>query len=317
MAAPYIGRTVQITGLSSKPELNGTQGVAEAYDTEKMRYTIKLTNGQRLALKMANLQVIPEAGDEGSANGFMPGFGAAMPGMAGLSSMLPQLNILKARIQQLLPPGISLNQALIGAAVTAFMLYRIMGINVSVVLLAAAYFVYQHGGAEYKRSGGGYSGVLAALKASLDQLALFLSNCVGFKISSQIAGVLLLGAASLMMYSSMGKPRSTGSRSSSNHGPVYDAYMLGYADATKGRPRASPSEIPFTAQTPAPARTSSSMFGGGMGNMFNMAMIGSMLWQMGARPGGGWSPQQAMMNLRHMSPIQMIMLFSMLSSFFR
>ena len=51
-----------------------------------------------------------------------------------------------------------------------------------------------------------------------------------------------------------------------------------------------------------------------MGSLLSLAMLGSMLWQLG---GGGsgqpWSAQSLVSNLKTQSPIHLLMMFNMLS----
>ena len=61
------------------------------------------------------------------------------------------------------------------------------------------------------------------------------------------------------------------------------------------------------------AAASSGSSGFGIGKMLNVAMAGSMLYQMGGQP---WSVEGLLGNLRHMQPMQMMILFSMVSSLF-
>ena len=58
MSAPYCGKQVKISGLSSKPELNGTTGVAASYDSARGRYNVQLPSGQTLALQPKNLEEV-------------------------------------------------------------------------------------------------------------------------------------------------------------------------------------------------------------------------------------------------------------------
>lgn len=65
VAAPelLIGRTVQLHGLSAKPELNGLVGVCERFDEATGRYGVRLEGHENLqALKAANLNLAQ--GDE-------------------------------------------------------------------------------------------------------------------------------------------------------------------------------------------------------------------------------------------------------------
>lgn len=40
MAAPLVGKRVQITGLSARPDLNGKIGIAESYNHDTDRYVV-------------------------------------------------------------------------------------------------------------------------------------------------------------------------------------------------------------------------------------------------------------------------------------
>ena len=52
-----VGKRVDISGLSGRPELNGTTGTATAWVEAKGRYAVRLADGETVALKMANLAV--------------------------------------------------------------------------------------------------------------------------------------------------------------------------------------------------------------------------------------------------------------------
>ena len=58
-AAVYAARAalepVLVTGLESKPELNGTTALAVSFDDAKGRYSVRLPAGQTLALQPKNL----------------------------------------------------------------------------------------------------------------------------------------------------------------------------------------------------------------------------------------------------------------------
>lgn len=67
-AFPLVGKRVVISGLASKPELNGVHGYALAYDAERGRYVVVLdgqTDGQTLSLQPKNLTA--GEGEEGAA----------------------------------------------------------------------------------------------------------------------------------------------------------------------------------------------------------------------------------------------------------
>jgi len=49
---------VQIVGLASRAELNGTLATAESYVPSKGRYGVKLADGKIFALKPSNLHTV-------------------------------------------------------------------------------------------------------------------------------------------------------------------------------------------------------------------------------------------------------------------
>ena len=49
--APYIGAHFRISGLISRPELNGQQGVVLLFDHKKARYGIQLADRKEMLLK--------------------------------------------------------------------------------------------------------------------------------------------------------------------------------------------------------------------------------------------------------------------------
>jgi thioredoxin-disulfide reductase len=65
MSAPFVGKRVKVCG-TSRDELNGSQGVAGEYDRDKGRYNVRLNSGQVVALKPANLELVPGAAEESS-----------------------------------------------------------------------------------------------------------------------------------------------------------------------------------------------------------------------------------------------------------
>ena len=67
-AAPdeeFVGKRVIVEGLASKPELNGSKGIATAFDDAKGRYNVKMDAGGIMALKPAN--VLPDRAAGGSS----------------------------------------------------------------------------------------------------------------------------------------------------------------------------------------------------------------------------------------------------------
>ena len=72
----YVGMRVTISGLSSRPELNGMTGTALSFESAKGRYAVQLASGggATLALKAANLSL---AADEDEQAAPTPGTMAA------------------------------------------------------------------------------------------------------------------------------------------------------------------------------------------------------------------------------------------------
>jgi len=67
MAAPLVGRQVEISGLASRPELNGQRGVAQSFNEDTGRYNINVTDDLVLALKPANVRAVGGPGNAGAA----------------------------------------------------------------------------------------------------------------------------------------------------------------------------------------------------------------------------------------------------------
>ena len=84
-SAPLVGKRVLISGLLSRPDLNGLIGEAIAFSSEKGRYTVSV-NGEELALKASNLQV--QKRNEADSTAFAPGVKVRIKGL----SAKPQLN---------------------------------------------------------------------------------------------------------------------------------------------------------------------------------------------------------------------------------
>ena len=50
-----VGRRVVVNGLVGRPELNGTQGVAQSFDPASGRYNVRMDTGVMVALKPQNV----------------------------------------------------------------------------------------------------------------------------------------------------------------------------------------------------------------------------------------------------------------------
>ena len=89
MSGPYVGKRVRIHGLQSRPELNGSVGLAASYDDARNRYNVQVqsnvgadpTRVISIALQPKNLEPAPDGGASGMGGmGGIPGMGG-MPGM--------------------------------------------------------------------------------------------------------------------------------------------------------------------------------------------------------------------------------------------
>ena len=75
---PLLGKRVRLSGLVSKPSLNGQCGKATSFDVTKGRYHVELDGETLMSLKAANLQEVAD-GQENQ------GTQAASSGAAGAS----------------------------------------------------------------------------------------------------------------------------------------------------------------------------------------------------------------------------------------
>ena len=309
--APLVNQRVVIDGLSSKPELNGTKGVAVSFDDAKGRYNVRMEgSGQFMALKPINLLAdrsggggIPGMGDS------MPGMGGGMPGMGGmgggglaalLAQLMQQFNSGGGGIRPQLPFGLTPQQAGMGAMALMFALrYAGLGMMQALMLGGAGL-----GAAKVAQSGQG-----AEL---LGRAGTALGRVTGRPVTNLQAGVVLaalafFGLRSLGVFggASLGGVGGDGGAASSG----YAAYTKGYQDAKANNPFDPISDAGSGGYGDGGGGGS----GFGIGKMINLAMAGSMLYRLGGQP---WSPANFAANLKQQNPLNLIMMFSMLSSLF-
>lgn len=55
----FEGKRIELKGLKGRPELNGRRGRASKWDKNAQRMGVKLDDGAQLAVKMANLEILP------------------------------------------------------------------------------------------------------------------------------------------------------------------------------------------------------------------------------------------------------------------
>lgn len=313
MAAPLVGRRVIIENLASRPELNGTAGIAISFDDARGRYNVRLESngGGMMALKPTSLKAADEgAGGTGGVPNFggMPGFGGGTPGMAGFgrggaaAALLPLLQRLMGG--QGIPPG-----AMRYLGIAAFVLFVVLprlgiGFMPALLLGGAGFYVYQSAA----RHGGGRAGIVAAGREVCQQVGTVVGRATGRAVSNAQAAMLVVAAAFLAyryLFASGGATLAGGESE-----PSYAAYSKGFRDGQAGNRYAPISDAPQG--VPAASAGGSKW---GIGSLLNLAMAGSMIFQLGQEPGGGWSVQALMANARHANPMQLIMLVSILSGF--
>lgn len=345
MGAPLIGRKVKIEGLASRPELNGTSGIAVSFDDGKGRYNVKLeSSGDFMALKPANVTAADSGGDSGGGGGGFPGgFGGGgmpggfggMPGMGGGGGGA-QAAMLQMMLQQLkerlnLPPGVTPQHLGIGLVISIFVTPRVLGIGTmqSLLLGGAGGFVYVSAQSSEK---GGLAGIRETGQKVVSQIGQLVSRASGQPVSDRQAGVFLIGILFLLWKfvlapstpsggggglgssglgggsGGFGSFFGGGGGTSRQDAQGYAAYSKGYRDGQQGKP------YDPIADLPDPVATKSSSGGGfGLSSMFSLMMVGSMVMQMGGRP---FNLQTLMHNVRNANPMQLIMMVSMLSSLF-
>jgi hypothetical protein len=308
MSAPLVGRRVRIEGLASKPELNGTEGLAASWDDAKGRYNVKLDAGDAfMALRPGSLVPVGRPTEDDATRG--GGFGG-MPGMGGMGGGA-QAAMLQALIARLvasastsLPAGLDARALGVGVVGCAFMLPRVLGIGVLQSLLLGGLGGFALIGA---RGGGGVRGVAANARALVSKFGGAVSRVSGRPVSDPQAGVLLVATLFLAWKYALAPAAVGADGGAAGYAGEYAAYQKGYND---GQARATYSPI----KDEGGGRGRSSGAGGfGIGSLFNMALAGSMLYQWAGTPP---SLENLMANARNANPMQLMMLFQILSSLF-
>jgi hypothetical protein len=352
MSAPFINTRVKIDG-TSKSELNGQQGTATSYNSESMRYTVMMDNGQPVALKVVNLIPIGEAGQAGASGG--GGGGGGFPGMAGMgmpdiSQMLNQLPVpawLKEKLtrgetptmddlRRLLPPGVTAMH--VGAVAASFLLmFFKFGIIKTVILFALLGFIAYAGFGAFSEAGGGVSGLKAAGTAVGERLSAEVEK----RTQRNIPPNLALGALGAALLAAMYYIFLTGGSAAPSFQPysappypglaARDAYGRGYDDAQGGKTEdwsrhadefsgssmgsmGSSMGSMGSSMGMQPTQSSGGMFAGfGFGKMFSLAILGKQIYSLGSVPGGGWDINFARVNVMNMSAMQKGMMMFMVA----
>ncbi len=317
MSAPFVGKRVTIEGLASRPELNGQTATAESFDSGKCRYNVRLRDGSMIALRPASLIAVPGQSDDAGGGGSpfggfggMPGMGGGMPDMAQAQAVLQQL-------QAMLPAGVTPQRAGMIVLGVAFIAWRFLSLKMLLVLGAIGYVVCTKlFAAEFAAAGGGAKGAVAAGRACVQKVRARLSAATGFQVTETHAliAIALAVVIGVSVVSRIAGGRGTGGAASAasargargaageSYQP-YDAYAAGYRDGETGK------EYGTSKRYDEPPPPSSGGGGGGgsrfgMGSLFNLGLLGKTVYDLGGRP---WSPQNVLVNVRNMQPMQMMM----------
>lgn len=209
-----------------------------------------------------------------------------------------------------LPGGLTPGQLGMAAIAVLFVLPRVLGIGVMPLLLigGGGLFVFQNA-----KGGQGARGVLQGSRRVVQKVGEAVGKATGRPVSDAQAGLLLVAALFLLgrYFLASGSSGGRGGASSSFFGgggadephAGYAAYSKGYRDGQKGKPF-----DPITDPTDSSASARSSSWG--MGNMFSLLMVGSMLMRMAGQPP---SVENLMMNMRRMGPMEMMIMFNVVS----
>ena len=334
MAAPLVGRQVTISGLNSRPELNGKQGLAIAFHDDKGRYNVRLQSNETILLKPSNLTAA-DSGGGGSGGGGMPGFGgggmpgfggggmpgfggAGMPGMGAGGAQAAALQALLAQLKQKLnlPPGVTPGHLGIALVAVLFVMPRVLGIGMlqSMLLGGAGAFIF----VSAQSSEGGVSGVLSAGRRAVGQVGAALTRATGRPVTEKQAMVFVFGMLFLLWKFVLGSSSPSsgggffgfGGDEHDQQKQGYAAYSKGYRDGQKGKP------YDPIADFAAPTSDKGGGGGFGIGKLFSLAMVGSMVYQMGCPGGQPFSMANVVANARNANPMQLVMMLSMASSLF-
>ena len=215
-----------------------------------------------------------------------------------------------------LPGGMTPGQAGMAAMVSLFVLPRMLGIGMMPILLVGGVggFVWHS-----SRDGQGARGVLLAGRKAVGKLGQSIGSATGRPVSdAQAAFLLVVGIALVYRYVLSSGPSSSSSASSglgggmfgggasSANDDLFPAYTKGYEDGKAGKAFRPTND-------PVSEGKASKSGGFGIGSLFSLMMVGGMLMQMAGSPP---SVENLMMNARNMGPMQIMILFNMVSGLF-
>mmetsp|Transcript_15735 Transcript_15735/g.17764 ORF Transcript_15735/g.17764 Transcript_15735/m.17764 type:complete len:337 (+) Transcript_15735:212-1222(+) len=317
MSGPYCGHRVKVIG-TSKDDLNGTEGVATSFDAGSGRYHVSFPGNKVLALRPVNLESLGAADTSSSSTfGSMPGMGANSPQM---QEAQRQAQEILNQLQTMLPPGITIQQALGGVAVfVIFFIYRLgflFGIPSSLFILGSVVIAFP----SFKNAGGGMEGVKAGVSTLSQRLSAQVAQQTGWPVTEKhatIAIAMLFGWTAFLLVSPllMSSRSAHAAREEVFAAPntfqgsaigLFEAYEQGY-EAGKG---GEAYENPFTKGEGAhrasddiysnvdvdvsSARSSRSSFFS-LDKILPLILVGKAVYDMGGRP---WNQQTFINNFQ-------------------
>eukprot|EP00308_Calcidiscus_leptoporus_P022290 CAMPEP_0119360066 /NCGR_PEP_ID=MMETSP1334-20130426/7786_1 /TAXON_ID=127549 /ORGANISM="Calcidiscus leptoporus, Strain RCC1130" /LENGTH=345 /DNA_ID=CAMNT_0007374841 /DNA_START=72 /DNA_END=1110 /DNA_ORIENTATION=+ len=287
MAAPLVGRTVRIEGLTGRPELNGRVGHAVSFNDNTGRYNVQLRGAQdeTLALRPMNVAAADSGSHGGSADS-----GDYARGGAG------------APTEATGPFGLNARHA--AAALVAFLVF-VVGFSVlnAALLGGLGYLAYTAS----KREGG----VVAAARSLSRNAATLLQRLTGSQLTPLQAGFLVVCLLCLLWYFFFGV--------GSSGGGAFDRRFdepRSWWTGTSGSPHQSSRHQHRRLDEEYGGGYSGGFLGSGwdVSALLSTGMLGLYIYKLGG--GGtpaGWSASQVVHRVRNMDLWQLMMLTNLLS----
>lgn len=284
-SAPLIGQRVRITGLNSRPELNGKEGVAESFNTDTGRYNVFIDGGELVALLPARVELVRGGGPGGA--GAAGAGGIADRIRAGWTAAVGALHRLRLRA------GVEPQH--LAAGLTAI-LVLIMGwslINaglVGLLLLAGLWGARREGGLG-----------VAARDVGLSAAAL-LERVTGQRVTPAQAWFLVAAVTGMAYHFWLAPSPATG-------------WATGGSSAGDGTTRRTAGHGGF--ESSGATHDSHGYFGSlsslDLGYMLSVGVLGTFAWNLGG--GGtpaGWSWGELVRRVQQMDIWQLLMLSNLL-----
>jgi len=278
---PLLGHVVRIQGLSGRPELNGSLGLAESFNSTTSRYLVRLhARTEIVALRPLNLVLAAGASSTEQAS--------AAPSQRWSSRFhMPSL-----------PGGVTPEHIAVASAAALVMLLKVSVLN-AILLSGLGYMCFSAA----QREGG----LTGTLKRVTSGAAKVIHRATGTAVTPAQAGFLIVGVLFLIWYYWVGGMDSFGSSTRGGHS---------YAETGSAR-RDGSSRYPHRAASEEYEYADGgggSFFGSGwdLSLVLSTGMLGMYCYNLGG--GGtpdGWSLGQLIHRVRSMDLWQMMMLMNL------